>query len=378
MDWGLAASEDDSIEHSLPEAPSTAVTHALLKEAVTAVTENITISPVAHSRSLPDSNLKQLQNDAITANKSPRPPGGSPIHVTELPESPTVFDRLSSTEDGRTHHKHDPHIVGSAQTDLPSIEGPQYGSQQDVNMDRLSIFSLAPSSISGFASLRSLARRIQAPQTARMSSDRKSVDDLPSGMMQWNKSSSHSLRLFGLFSSRLSIASSAMTDTSQMSWKPEVPAIIPEDGGVPDRSFLFRFKRPKSVPSSSTSTTSIGWSADDLWALANTMRSLFVFWQSCESAPYDLFRFSQSFEYAANNLYVLSDVLDMSGWPRYGEAPKLKDDLEDAKAFFDRFKPPNTALYEDELSNPARMLVIDENLKGHVRKMNEFKERVIM
>jgi hypothetical protein len=243
----LAALEDDSVEHSLPEAPSTAFSHALSKEALTAAPESITILPVAHSRSLPDSNLKQLWNNAITANKSPPSPGGSSIHVKELPESPAVFNQLSSTEDGRTHHKHDAHTVGSGQTDLPSIEGPQYGSQQDVNMDRLSIFSLAPSSISGFTSLRSLARRIRMPQTARMSSDRKSVDDLPSGMMQWNKSSSHSLRLFGLFSSRLSIASSAMTDTSQMSWKPEVPAIIPEDGGVPYRSFLFRSKRPKSV-----------------------------------------------------------------------------------------------------------------------------------
>lgn len=377
MDSVLAASEDDSVEHSLLEAPSMVVFHALSKEALTAVPESITILPVSHSRSLPDSDLKQLQNNAITANKSPPSPRGSPVHVKELPESPRAFDRLSSTEDGRTHHKHDAHIVGSAQTDLPSIKGPQYGSQQDVNMDRLSIFSLAPSSISGFASLRSLARRIRTPQTARMSSDRKSVDDLPLGMMQWNKSSSHSLRLFGLFSSRLSIASSAMTDTSQMSWKPEVPAIIPEDGGVLNRSFLFRSKRPKSVPSSSAGTTSIGWSADDLRALANTMRDVFAFWHSCLSAPYDLYRSSQSFEYAAINLEVLSDVLDMSGWPRYDGAPELKDDLEGAKAFFDRFKPPNTALYEGSLPNRAQKLGIDENLKYHIREMSEFTKRVI-
>jgi hypothetical protein len=377
MDSILAASEDDSVEHSLPEAPSTTFFHALSKEAPTAVPESITTLPVAHSRSLPDSDLKQHQNNAITANKIPPPPGGSPIHVKELPESPRAFDQLSSTEDGRTHHKHDAHIVGSAQTDLPSIEGPQYGSQQDVNMDRLSIFSLAPSSISGFASLRSLARRIRTPQTARMSPDRKSADDLPSRMMKWNKSSSHSLRLFGLFSSRLSIASSAMTDTSQMSWKPEVPEIIPEDGEVPNRSFLFRFKRPKSVPSPSASTAPIGWSADDLWALANTMRDIFAFWQSCQSAHYGLLRLSRRFEYAADNLSVLSDILDMSDWPQYDGAPELKDDLEYAKAFLDRFKPPNTALYEYEDSQ-LQMFGIDENLRGHIHKMSEFKERVIM
>jgi hypothetical protein len=371
MDSVLAASEDDSVEHSLPKAPSTAVFHALSKEALTAVPESIT---GAHSRSLPDSNLRQLQNNTITANKRPPSPGGSSIHVKELSECPRAFDPLSSTEDGRTHHKHDARIVGSAQADLPSIEGPQYGSQPDVNMDRLSIFSLAPSSISGFASLRSLARRVRTPQTAQMSSDRKSVDDLPSGMMQWNKSSSHSLRLFGLFPSRLSVTSSAMTDNSQMSWKPEVPAIIPEDGEVPDRGFLLRFKQPKRV---CASTIPIGWSADDLRSLANTMRDVSAFWQSCQSAPFDLSWSSQSFEYIASNLEILSDVLDMSGWPRYDGAPELKGDLEDAKAFFDRFKPPNTALYEDSLSKRAQMLGIDENLKGHIRKINEFKEWVI-
>jgi len=257
MDSVLAASDDDSVEHSLPEAPSTPILHALPEEAPTAVPESITILPVAHSISLPDSNLKQLQNNTIAANKDPPSPGGSPIHVKEFPESPRSFDQLISIEDSQTHLEHDAYIVGSAQPDLPSIEGPQYRSQQDVNMDRLSIFSLAPSSISGFASLRSLARRIRMPRTLQMSSDGKSVDDLPSGMMQQNKLSSRSLRLSGLFSSRLSIASSAMTDTSQMSWKPEVPAIIPEDGG------------PKSIPSPSARTTSVGWSADSaFWQLS--------------------------------------------------------------------------------------------------------------
>jgi hypothetical protein len=319
MESVVATSEGDNVEHSLPKAPSAAVFHALSKEALTAVPESIAILPIAHSRPLPDSDLKQLQNNAITENKAPSSPGGSSTHLKGLHESPRPFDQLSSTGDGRTHHKYDAHIVGSAQADLPSIEGPQYESQPDVNMDRLSIFSLAPSSISGFASLRSLARRIQMPQTARMSSDRKSVDDLPSGMMQWNKSNSHSLRLFGLFSSRLSIASSQMTNTSQMSWKPEAPATIPE-----------------SVPRQRASTTSIGWSADDLWAFANTMRDVSAFWQSCRSAPDALSRSSWSFEHAANNLEILSDVLDMSGWPRYDIAPELKDDLNFA------FQPPIT------------------------------------
>ena len=101
------------------------------------------------------------------------------------------------------------------------VEEPENGRLSDIDMDRFSAISLTPSSLSGFASLRSLARRIKRGESP---AERNSADDLPSSVMKWNRSSS-SLQLFGRLSSRLSVASSLKTDSSRMSWRPEIPAI---------------------------------------------------------------------------------------------------------------------------------------------------------
>jgi hypothetical protein len=97
-------------------------------------------------------------------------------------------------------------------------------SSMDTDIDGISITSLASSSISGFASLRSLARRIRMDRVTKASSEDQSRNDVPSSVMQLDTSSKNSLRLFGRFSmSSLSVASSRRTDTStsQMSWRPE-------------------------------------------------------------------------------------------------------------------------------------------------------------
>jgi hypothetical protein len=102
----------------------------------------------------------------------------------------------------------------------------------DIPSDRISITSLASSSISGFASLRSLARRIRMDRVTKASSEDQSRNDVPSSVMQWDTSSKNSLRLFGRFSmSSLSVASSRRTDTStsQMSWRPEAQSSTTEE-----------------------------------------------------------------------------------------------------------------------------------------------------
>jgi hypothetical protein len=125
----------------------------------------------------------------------------------------------------------------------PMIEEPEHGRLSDIDMNRFSAISLTPSSLSGFASLRSLARRIKRGEST---AERNSADDLPSSVMKWNRSSG-SLQLFGRLSSRLSVASSRKTDSSRMSWRPEIPAIIQEDDGVAGDGIFARFRRPQSV-----------------------------------------------------------------------------------------------------------------------------------
>jgi len=123
--------------------------------------------------------------------------------------------------------------VSSIVQAMPTVtEEPENGGMSDIDMDRFSTMSLAPSSLSGFSSLRSLARRIRFRQTGNSSSDRYSMDDLPSNVMKWD-GSNRSLELFGQLSSRQSIASSQKTGSSRMSWRPETPATVEEDGVHP-------------------------------------------------------------------------------------------------------------------------------------------------
>jgi hypothetical protein len=113
------------------------------------------------------------------------------------------------------------------------VEEPKNGRLSDVDMDRFSAISLTPSSLSGFASLRSLARRVRLRQNGETSSERNSGADLPSSVMNWRRSSS-SLKLFGRLSNSLSITSSQKTGSTRMSWKPEIPTTIQEDDGTGD------------------------------------------------------------------------------------------------------------------------------------------------
>jgi hypothetical protein len=105
----------------------------------------------------------------------------------------------------------------NATDDVPAlsavIEEPENGRLSDVDMDRFSTISLTPSSLSSFASLRSLARRVRLRQYGETSSERNSGADLPSSVMNWRRSSS-SLKLFGRLSS---VASSQKTGSTRMS-----------------------------------------------------------------------------------------------------------------------------------------------------------------
>jgi hypothetical protein len=108
------------------------------------------------------------------------------------------------------------------------VEEPENGALLDIDIDRFSAMSLASSTMSGFASFQSLSRRIKERPTAEKFSNKNSTDDLPSTVMQWEKSSNCSLRLFGQISGTLSVASSTRTDCSHMSWKPKILDTLPE------------------------------------------------------------------------------------------------------------------------------------------------------
>jgi hypothetical protein len=107
------------------------------------------------------------------------------------------------------------------------ILSPSGGRAMDTDMDRISITSLAPSSISGFASLRSLARRIRMDRITTASSEDQSMNDVPSSVMQWDTSSENSLP----------------DTTSQMRWKPEAQSTIEEGDG-----YTAKFKRKGILP----------------------------------------------------------------------------------------------------------------------------------
>jgi hypothetical protein len=59
--------------------------------------------------------------------------------------------------------------------------------------------------------------------------------------MNWSRSSG-SLYLFGRLSNRFSVASSQKTDSSRMSWRPEISATIQEDDGVTGEGLPARFR----------------------------------------------------------------------------------------------------------------------------------------
>lgn len=105
------------------------------------------------------------------------------------------------------------------------IAGTQDRRLSDIDMDRLSAVSRTSSVMSCFSSFRSLALRIKRGQS------RNSVDDLPSSVMKRNGSSS-SLQLFGRLSPLLSVPWSRKTDSSRMSWRPEIPHSLQQNSEV--------------------------------------------------------------------------------------------------------------------------------------------------
>jgi hypothetical protein len=70
--------------------------------------------------------------------------------------------------------------------------------------------------MSGFASIRSLARRISDHVSFGKSPDRSRADEIPSKVMELDNSSSDNLRLFEGASDTLSLASSMSVDHSCM------------------------------------------------------------------------------------------------------------------------------------------------------------------
>jgi hypothetical protein len=90
---------------------------------------------------------------------------------------------------------HEEDVASSVPTLAVVTQEPENGRLSDIDMDRLSLLSSTSSVLSGFASLRSLAQRILLRQGEERSLRRESLDDPPSSVMDWNRSSS-SLQLF--------------------------------------------------------------------------------------------------------------------------------------------------------------------------------------
>ena len=131
---------------------------------------------------------------------------------------------------------------------------------------------------------------------------------------------------------------------------------------------------------------SYGWSAGELVLLAKIAYDIYDYYQN---APQNLRQSLEKFQYVAKHLEDLSDVLKKSGWPGYDKAPKLKEDLEEAKRFFDRYASLSaaTTVSTSRLFNTARLGLgpdrnklhsIDKNLEDHLEKMGAFKQHVIL
>lgn len=129
-----------------------------------------------------------------------------------------------------------------------------------------------------------------------------------------------------------------------------------------------------------------GWSAGDLLQFARLVQQGFDYYQN---APQSLRQSLERFQYVANHLEDLSDVLQKSGWPGYNRAPMLGNDLDKAKSFFARYASLSaaTTVSTSRILDTARLGLgedkgklrrIDENLKDHLEKMSAFKQHVIL
>jgi hypothetical protein len=129
-----------------------------------------------------------------------------------------------------------------------------------------------------------------------------------------------------------------------------------------------------------------GWSAGDLVLFAQIAYGIYGYYQS---APQNLRQSLEKFQYVAKHLEDLSDVLKKSGWLGYDKAPKLKEDLEEAQRFFNRYASLSaaTTVSTSRLFDTARLGLgpdrsklhgIDKNLEDHLEKMSAFKQHVIL
>ena len=193
----------------------------------------------AHTEPLRDTNVEHYMSYAgvvktladsdeahSTFNELPEPPEPT-LHVdadltytTLHNSSPAAIATSNNPITSMSMSQHVKAHKEDAASSVPIIavvtEEPENGRLSDIDMDRFSSLSLTPSVSSGFASLRSLAQRILLRQREESPLRRDSLDDLPSSVMDWNRSNS-SLQLFGRLSFSSSIASSRMTNGSRMS-----------------------------------------------------------------------------------------------------------------------------------------------------------------
>src|SRR5277367_2917860 len=68
--------------------------------------------------------------------------------------------------------------------------------------------------------------------------------------------------------------------------------------------------------------------------LINLAGKALAIYNFIRNAPEDVKDILQKFEYVAKQLRYLSEVLDLSGWPSYDEAPALQKHLDEAQRYF--------------------------------------------
>lgn len=194
----------------------------------------------AHTEPLQDADIEHYMSYAGVVKTLP---DSDEAYSTfyELPESPEPTEYVDADLTYTTLHNSSPIAIAAANnpttrmstsqrvrayeedsaSSVPAIavvtEEPENGRLSDIDMNGFSSLSLTPSVSSGFASLRSLAQRILRRQREESSLRRDSLNDLPSSVMDWNRSNG-SLQLFGRLSFSSSIASSQMTNDSRMSY----------------------------------------------------------------------------------------------------------------------------------------------------------------
>lgn len=129
-------------------------------------------------------------------------------------EDPTASMSTSTSQPVKAHEED---AASSGPTIAVMTKEAENGRQSNIDMDRFSSLSLTSSTSSGFASLRSLAKRIRLRQREESTLRRDALDEPPSNVMDWDRSN-NSLQLFERLSFSSSIASSQVTNGSGMSY----------------------------------------------------------------------------------------------------------------------------------------------------------------